>query len=178
MHGWLDRAVNAWMKENGAEKFLTETELSFNEFVEGHSDLYSKDDAAVIDWKSAGPDVMKKVKKEGPSAGYQIQTHIYGLMFEQRGYPVRKVSLVFLPRAGRLWDMYVWSADYDRNVAISAMDRMYRIAQQIVSMDILNQSHLWEQVDPVFSNSCGFCPMYDPGRDPERGADDTGCPGR
>lgn len=177
LHGWLDKAVTAWTQEQSTKDWLSETTL-VSEFIEGHSDLYSVDHQAVIDWKSAGPDVMKKVKRNGPSPGYQIQTHIYGSLFEQAGYPVRKVSLVFLPRAGWLRDMFVWSADYDRAVAQQAMQRVFDIAQKIVSLDILNQSHMWEQVDPVFSNSCGFCPFYDPGRDPERGADATGCPGR
>jgi len=177
LHGWLDQAVQAWMGGQSQPVWLTETTL-VNDFIEGHADLYSKEFAAVIDWKSAGPDVFKRVKRDGPSPGYRIQTQIYGALFEQAGYPVRKVSLVFLPRAGWLKDMYVWSANYDREIANNAMARVFRIAQQMLDLDILNQSHMWEQLDPVFSNSCGFCPFYDPGRDPERGADSTGCPGR
>lgn len=178
LHSWLDEAVQAWMKDTRTDDWLTETTLVLSEFIQGHADLYNKEHAAVIDWKSAGPDVMKRVKRDGPSPGYMIQTHVYGYLFEQADMPVRKVSLVFLPRAGWLRDMYVWSADYDRAVAEQALTRLYGIAQQVVSMDVLNQSHRWEQIGAVPSNSCAFCPWYDPARDPEQGADHSGCPGR
>jgi hypothetical protein len=178
LHSWLDQAVQLWMSEHGTKDWATETTLSMSEFVEGHSDLYSHEFQAVIDWKGAGPDVMRKLRRDGPSAGYMIQTHIYGYGFEQRGWPVKKVALAFLPRAGWLKDMYVWSADYDPKIAMAALDRLYRIARTLVDLDVLNQSHRWQQVDAVPSNACGFCPWYDPGRDAERGADGTGCPGR
>ena len=178
VHSWLDDAVQAWMGEHDDPSWATETTLSVTEFVEGHSDLYSHQHQAVIDWKTAGPDVMKKIRKDGPPPGYMIQTHIYGYGFEQKGWPVKKVALAFLPRAGWLKDMYVWSADYDRSVAEAALTRLYGIARKVVSLDVLKQSHRWEQIEATPSNACGFCPWYDPGRDLERGADETGCPGR
>ena len=178
LHSWLDDAVHLWMQAHDpVEKaWSTETALSVGEFVEGHSDLYSHEHHAVIDWKGAGPGIMKTIRKEGPSPGYMIQTHIYGYGFEQKGWPVKKVALAFLPRAGWLKDMYVWSADYDRNLAISALNRLYGIARRLMELDILKKGHLWEQVEATPSNACGFCPWYDAGRD--QGADETGCPGR
>jgi hypothetical protein len=179
VHSWLDAAFSAWCdQQDPPQLWTTETTLVLGDFLEGHSDLYSVEHETVIDWKTAGPDVMKKVIKDGPSVGYMIQTHIYGYLFEQHGRPVKKVCLAFLPRAGWLRDMFVWSADYDRNVAEQALGRLFGIAQQLTQLDVLKQSHRWEQVDHYPSNSCGFCPFYDNGRDPERGADHTGCPGR
>jgi hypothetical protein len=178
VHTWLEAAVTTWCAETATQDWSTETALHLNEFIEGHADLYWHPHQTVVDWKTAGPDIFKKVVKTGPSVGYMIQTHIYGYLFERAGIPVKKVALAFLPRAGWLKDMFVWSADYDRGVATQALNRVYEIAHQLVSKDILNQSHRWEQIDAVPSNSCGFCPFYDPGRDPERGADATGCPGR
>lgn len=177
LHAWLDKAVQAWTQDQGDQvHWSTETTLSMSEFVEGHSDLYSHEFQAVIDWKGAGPDVMRKIRKDGPPVGYMIQTHIYGYGFEQKGWPVKKVALAFLPRAGWLKDMYVWSADYDRSVAESALTRLYGIANRLMSLEVLTQSHRWDQVEATPSNACGFCPWYDAGR--ERGADATGCPGR
>ncbi len=178
IHSWLDEAVQLWMKEHNSGEWATETTLSINDFVQGHSDLYWHAHKTVIDWKGAGPDVMKKVQKDGPPDGYQIQTHIYGLGFERAGWPVEKVALVFLPRAGWLRNMYVWTADYDRELAEAALDRVAQIATQIIDLDILTDgnSHLWERVPAVPSNGCGWCPWYDPGR--AGGADGTGCPGR
>lgn len=178
VHAWLEQAVRDW--DPGAKKFRTETTLELNDFVTGHADLYSLEHSAVIDWKTAGNDVLKKVEYEGPSDGYRIQTHIYGYMFEQAGYNVRKVALVFMGRASTLKRMFVWSADYSREVAETALGRLYGIAQRVVELDPLKEGneHRWEQLDAVSGNHCGFCPWYDPGRDLDRGADATGCAGR
>ena len=180
IHSWLDSAVTAWMTEHGEQTWSTETRLIIDEFVEGHADLYSHDHQAVIDYKGAGPDVMKKVRKDGPPVGYQIQTHVYGYGFEQKGFPVEKVCLAFLPRAGWLKDMYVWCAPYQRDVARGAIARVQLLAQKLLNLDILTPGNesLWEKVEAFPSNDCGWCPFYDPGRDPEQGADNTGCPGR
>lgn len=183
VHDWLDRAVTDWVdvwSEPYHPKWITETELAMNEIVTGHSDLYSIEHQAVIDWKTAGVDVMRKVLKDGPPDGYRIQTHIYGYLFERAGHEVKKVALVFLPRAGLLRNMYVWSADYSRAVAETALARMYGIARRVLDLDVLTEGHghRWEQFEATPGNHCGFCPWYDPGRDPERGADATGCPGR
>jgi hypothetical protein len=184
IHAWLDKAVTEWVENLSTEEhtppWITETELALDQIVTGHADLYSVKHEAVIDWKTAGVDVMRRVVKEGPPDGYRIQTHIYGYLFERAGYPVKKVALVFLPRASTLSKIYVWSADYSRAVAETALERMYGIARQVVELDPLTKGneHRWEQMDATPGNHCGFCPWYDPGRDPERGADNTGCPGR
>lgn len=177
LHSWLEKAVSVWCQEHGSSDWHTETTLILNEFVEGHADLYNSQYQAVIDWKSASQDVLRRAELHGPSEGYMVQTHLYGYMFEQAGFPVSRVALVFLPRAGRLSDMYVWSTTYDRSVAENALNRMYGIAQQVVDLDILNESHRWEQVEATPGKGCGYCPWFEARRDPERSADDTGCPG-
>jgi hypothetical protein len=178
VHSWLDGAVQDWMAATGVPDWKTETTLSINNFIEGHSDLYSVSHAAVIDWKTAGPTVMKKVVKGGPSDGYILQTQIYGYGFERAGIPVNKVCLVFLPRAGRLQDMYVWSADYNREVAQGAIKRLYEIARRVVSLETSIHPHRWEQVPATPSNACGFCSWYNSMKNPDEGADERGCPGR
>jgi PD-(D/E)XK nuclease superfamily protein len=181
IHAWLDKAVREWNSLQDSEaKYLTETELVLDEIVTGHADLYDVGKEAVVDWKTAGADVMRKVVNEGPPDGYKIQTHIYGYLFERAGFPVKKVALVFLPRASTLSKIYVWSADYSRTVAETALARMYGIARKVLELDILTEGngHRWEQLDATPGNHCGFCPWYNPGRDPERGADATGCMGR
>lgn len=177
LHTWLEKAVRAWCEAHGSSEWHTETTLYLNEFVEGHADLYNSKFQSVIDWKSASKDVITYAKNHGPSAGYMIQTQLYGYMFEQAGQKVSRVALVFLPRAGWLRDMYVWSAPYDRAVAENALNRMYGIARQVVELDVLNQSHRWEQIDAHPGKGCGYCPWFHARRDPERAADHTGCPG-
>ncbi len=123
---------------------------------------------------------MKKVARYGPGPGYVVQIQLYGYGYEQLGYSVKKVALAFYPRAGWLRDMYVWTADYDRSIALTALERVSRIAQEVVNRDVLNESyqHRWEQVAAVPSDACGFCPWYVPDRDLEIGANGSGCPGR
>lgn len=176
LHSWLEKAVSAWCKAQGTGAWMTETTLYLNEFIEGHADLYSHEHKSVVDWKSASKDVIRTSQLQGPSIGYMIQTHLYGFMFEEAGYPVERVALVFLPRAGWLSDMYVWSAPYDRAVALNALNRLYRIAQQVVDLDLLTQSHKWDQIPFHSGKGCGYCPWYVPKRD--RPADETGCPGK
>lgn len=179
IHSWLDVAMRAWLAAHGSREWITEKKLIISDFVQGRADLYQRDRKAVVDYKSVGPDVMRKVRKETP-LGHQIQCHIYGYGFEQMGFEVEKVCLVFLPRAGWLKDMYVWCGDYDRAIATTAIDRLSKIAQEILDLDILTDGngYRWEQLEAYPSNDCGWCPLYDPNRAPERGADETGCPGR
>lgn len=178
IHSWLDDAITAWLKAHNSTSFITETPVTLNEFVKGRSDLYWRDFDCVIDHKGAGPDVMKKMVRHGPPPGYVVQVQLYGYGYEQLGYKVRKVALAFYPRAGWLRDMYVWTADYDRDVAQAALDRLSRIATELIERDVLNQSHRWEDVHAEPSNSCGFCPWFLSDRDSDRGANDEGCPGR
>jgi hypothetical protein len=176
-HSWLEGAVT---QSTRAEEFITEKTLHIEQFVEGHSDLYWYTQQLVIDWKTMGPDKIRKTRKEGPEPGYVVQAHLYGYGFEQAGLPVKRVALACLPRAGWLRDMYVWWAEYDRSIAEAALNRMFGLARQILDLDVLKESHgyRWEQIPAVPSNNCGLCPYYDPGRPQEFGATETGCPGR
>jgi hypothetical protein len=178
IHTWLQTATEAWMAATGKRHWLTETVVEMDQLGPGHSDLYWAEEQCVIDHKTAGPDVFKKTKANGPAPGYIVQAHLYGYGFEQAGYPVKKVALAFFGRAGWLRDMYVWSADYDRSIAEAAMARVFKIAQECVTLDVLKQSHRWQQLEATPSNTCGFCPWYAPWKDDDAGADHTGCPGR
>lgn len=179
IHSWMDDAIKAWMKAHNSTAYKTETPVVLDEFVKGRSDLF-RIDGTVIDHKGAGPSVMRKVQKVGPPPGYVVQVQCYGYGYEQLGYTVKKVALAFYPRAGWLRDMYVWTADYDRDVAVRALARLSRIASEIVNLDILKEGHghRWEQIHAEPSDSCGFCPWYRSGRDLEVGATESGCPGR
>jgi hypothetical protein len=180
IHSWLDDAISSWVVATASKAWLTETPVTLDGFIKGRSDLFNVDEACVIDHKGAGPSVMKKVVKDGPGPGYVVQVQLYGYGYEQLGYEVKKVALAFYPRAGWLRDMYVWTADYDRDVALAALARVSRIATEVVALDILKEGHghRWEQIEATPTDHCGFCPWYQRDRTPEMGADETGCPGR
>jgi hypothetical protein len=179
IHSWLDEAFSDWVLAHDSSAWLTETPVSLDGYLGGRSDLFNVIDSCVIDHKGAGPSVMQKVQKTGPGVGYVVQIQLYGYGYEQMGYEVKKVALAFYPRAGQLKDMFVWTADYDRDVALAALDRVSRIAQDVVKLDVLKEGngHRWEQLDAV-PDYCGFCPWYQAGRDAEVGANEFGCPGR
>lgn len=180
IHTWLEDAFQRWIIAHDSKAWLTETPVSLDGFIKGRSDLFDVEESCVVDHKGAGPSVMKKVLKDGPGPGYVVQIQLYGYGYERLGLDVRKVALVFYPRAGRLSDTYVWTADYDRSVAEKALARVQNIASQVIELEILKEGHghRWEQVDALPSDSCGFCPWYIADRDLEVGANATGCPGR
>jgi hypothetical protein len=175
VHSWLEGAVTGWMAAHGSTDWKTEETLVIEEFVEGHADLYSHEHRSVIDYKTVGPDVMRKIKRDGAPLGHQIQAHVYGYGFEEQGLPVERVCLVFLPRAGWLKDTYVWCANYSRELAKTAIARLQLIAQEVLSVDTLTYPNRWKDIEAVPSNNCGFCPWYNP---QHTDADDQGCPGR
>lgn len=178
VHAWLERAFNAYQDEfliPLEQRWFTETTLLIDDWIEGHADLYRN--GTVIDWKTAGPDVMRKVRKEGPPTHYIIQAQIYGLGFERLGLPVERVVLAFLPRSGWLGNMYVWSAPYSRELAEAALGRVLSIAQAAVDMDVSNQPHRWNQLPAMTTDMCGWCPWFNSLRTLEDGASDKGCPG-
>lgn len=179
MHSWLERAFQWWNEANTrTPAWMTETQMQLDPVVQGTSDLYSHEYKAVIDWKGAGPDVMRKVRKDGPPLGYRVQAQLYGYGYSLRGLPVEKVCLVFLPRAGWLKDMYVWCADYDQTVAVDAIDRMYTIAHNLLALDISKYPDQWNEVPATPGNDCGWCPWYNPSTEMGDAASDQGCPGR
>ena len=173
VHSWLEKAVNNFQAGHGIAEWTTEQTVLIDD-IEGHSDLYWNRN--VIDWKTAGPNVMKKVKAHGPPDGYVIQAQTYGLGFANMGWPVDRVVLVFLPRCGWLRDMYVWSAPYDEGLAQAAVARPYEIAQEILDLDTFTYPHRWNQIAAAPGDHCGHCPWFNAIGTKEQGASDKGCP--
>lgn len=180
VHHWLEAAVNRYQDSvfsDGKPDFLTEKDVQVDPLVPGHVDLYRQSTESVIDYKTAGPDVMKKIRTGGPPAGYKIQTHLYGLGYSNAGRSVKHVQLVFLPRAGFLRDAYVWSDIYRPNVAQAALARMYGIKKGIEQIDIWNNPQVYDKI-PAVADHCGYCPFYrKAGLMDGTEATDQGCPG-
>lgn len=180
MHSWLKEAVDAWNTRAPGEplEWLTELELQVSPLVHGHGDLFHIPKGMVIDHKGAGTEVMRQVRKDGPKPEHKVQVQLYGLGYQARGLTVKKVAIVYYPRAGWLRDCYVWVDDFQPEVAYAALDRLGTISRTVLGLDVLNKPHLWEQIPATPSNACGLCDWYDPGRHPDKGADNTGCPGK
>lgn len=180
IHQWTEKAVNAYEDAHPdprGRRWLTEQKVRPDPLVTGHSDYFHQPRNMVVDLKTAGRDVMRRIHKEGPPIGNQVQVQLYGLGYEKLGFTVKEVALAFVPRAGWLSDMYVWTQPYDRSAAEGALARMYGIGHRLIELDVMNQPHRWEMVESTPSKSCGYCPFMNV-RDADRGADGTGCGGR
>lgn len=91
--------------------------------IHGHTDLYAKS-GAVIDHKFVGEWKLKKVKAEREAGQlYRVQAHTYGKGWEDDGFPVHIVMIVFHPRDGELTDSYYWWEPYNRQIALDALAR-------------------------------------------------------
>lgn len=176
IHRWLEDAVAIYQQEvNDPEvaQWVTEMKVVVDEMISGHTDLWDGED--VIDYKSTGPDVQRKMQQHGPPIEHKVQAHIYGYARTQMGFKVRDVVDVFLPRAGWLKDMYIWREPYDESVAVAAIDRVYAIGALLLELDVLADPHKWADV-PRETSKCWYCPFY-VDRSSEQGPDETGCPG-
>jgi hypothetical protein len=104
---------------------------------------------------------MKNVRNAQLSETYYIQTQVYGLGLEEAGYKVSRVALMFLPMCGdelhgaargavfRYWD-------YDRSVALAAIDNVKRIKHMI---DVAGVTKVME-VLPKKADFCSSCPAF------------------
>jgi hypothetical protein len=175
IHHRMGEVITAHAAEVGGA-WLIEEKVIVDPLISGHADLTRGN--LVVDLKSAGPDAMKKIAKEGPPHKYLVQLNCYAKGLRDAGHPVDTIVFVFLPRSGWLTSMYVWAAPYDEALATSAIARAYAVGRLLGELDVQNFAHRWEQVPATPGDACIWCPMYDKHRPPERGADDKGCPGK
>lgn len=181
IHSWLEQAFVAdchgkhpapWLVENK----VTTAHIGEDE-IDGSTDLYARPWAAVVDWKTCSPSVLKTRKKEGPTPSQEVQLHDYGRGWAARGLPVETVHLVYLPRNGELREAVHWSAPFDPSIAERAYERANRISTLVTALGIapalaLTKADGTPAIGTVDA-PCVHCDWYLPGsRDLSRG-----CPG-
>lgn len=175
IHARLEAVIRKCAKENGGT-WLIEERIVVDPLISGRADLVYND--MVIDIKSASPDVMKKLPDTGPRGSYLPQIHAYAKGLNDAGRKINKVVFVFVPRSGRLSDMYVWADDYRPEIAEKALRRVHGFARRLRELDILNNPHLWETVPatPDFL-WCQYCPLFNRSWGVDEPATDKGCAG-
>lgn len=171
VHSWLEKAVNTFQDKHYMDRWMTEITVQPDPMVKGHVDLYDKELAAIIDWKTVSPTKLKAWKADGPPEHYKDQVNLYGRGAMNAGLAVARVVLVAVPRSGWLRDMQIWVDDYRPERAQAALDRMYGIANKLISM---GEDISMEEIDSVPSGECSFCPWY---RGGTGRANLSGCPG-
>lgn len=178
IHDWLERAVNRYQSSVKDLGYLTEIRVFPDPMVRGRSDLYHAPSGTIIDHKTTGTDVMRKVRKGEIPESYRTQVQVYGLGHRRAGRDVKNVALVFYPRSGWLDDAYIWLEPYDEAVAKRAIDRLYRIAYELLDHDIENNPHRFQLIEATPGDSCVWCPFYLRESFVDTPASERGCPGR
>lgn len=176
IHMWLQQAVDKFEDTHSVHRWFTEMTVHPSESLKGHTDLYDRHTFTVVDYKSKGSDEMKEIRL-GTAAMHEAidQIQLYGLGHERAGRKVEKVALVFVPRAGWLEGMYVWSGDYDRKRAEEVLEKHRRIAAGIGYYKVAEQPENWKKFPAVAGRGCSHCPWHVPGLE---AATDQGCPGK
>lgn len=191
IHSWMENAVKRYLASLDADTlrdsplnlWITENRVAADDVISGSSDLFVAIDnlggGDVVDYKSAASDKIKKMREGDTSLipmQYRIQGHIYGLGNVRAGRKVRDIVLVFLPRNGLIKDMHLHREPYDEVIAFQALDRMYRLIDELNAAGLPEKPENWSRIPMTAGSGCWYCPFF-VSRNAEQGPDATGCPG-
>jgi hypothetical protein len=186
----IGRAVHAFLAEvftlantGRPARWLVESRVHVGEItdygdLDGNTDLYDLDTGTVIDWKIVGVTTLRNARAGRVGAEYRVQGHSYGLGWVNRGLPVRRVMIVFLPRNSRtVRDAVVWSERFDPAIAQRALRRAERVhaltrtlglaAALALSNGALREAGAYALADPAglaedlavpIADACRYCP--------------------
>jgi hypothetical protein len=158
---------------DGRRRYLVEQRVTPEPGIPGNADLFDRLAGCVIDWKFLGKTKLDDLRRKGPGLRYRVQSHTYGLGFENAGEQVRHVAVVGVPRGGFLAGMTVWTEPYDRQIALDALARRQRLIELLSALDVEENPTAWDVIERDTSRGCRYCPFFLPGsKDRARG-----CPG-
>lgn len=173
VHASIAEALEAENKRLGRERWIVERRVRAADDLEGSSDAYDVDNACVCDWKILGEKSLATLPHH-MSPEYEPQAHIYGLGFENAGYPVRWVRICMLTRSSHDFRMSrEWTRPYDRAHAERALARLAETKRLITGLRLAEGDVGWAQVPGTSSKPCSWCRYFKAGSDPTR----LGCPG-
>lgn len=151
IHTGIEKALET--EDPFGDNFLKEVAVAFNG-LPGHVDLFVKNMAIVVDWKTT---TKAKLKGDSfPTDQYIYQVHVYGYLLKQAGHDVKKVAMVAVPRDGRMDQIAEYIADYDEEIALRGIAWLDRIKKIVADGG--------KAPEPSKSKTfCQFyCPFYDP----------------
>jgi hypothetical protein len=140
---------------------LKELEVSFNGLT-GHVDFYHNKHLIIVDWKTT----VKKNLKDFPSQQYVYQVQVYGYLAIKNGLPVETVSLVAIPRDGKMSEIVEYLAPYDEKIALEG----------IAWLDDLKVWAASKNLPPAPEKYPSFCSLYCKWFNPNYAKDRKGCP--
>lgn len=163
-HAWLAEAFHAANQRLGRIRYLVETRVQIRAELAGSCDCYDADHGGVaIDHKVVGETAMRSYKRDGPSAQYRAQIHLYGMGLANLGLPVSTVAIAFYPRGGMLSGLHVWTEPYDPAVAQAALDRHDQILEAACALGLDHTPGNYAHLPIVTGHRCTFCPYFSPG---------------
>lgn len=164
-HARLEEAVaqdNARLEEQGMPpRWISERKVVVREDLSGTCDLYDVWTETVIDFKFPGTTAMTQYRKNGPSPEYKIQAHLYGAGYKREGYPVARVGIWFLPRAGQLATSHLWTEDYNQVLVDETLRRIDLAVAMIDDLDVDRHPERLAMI-PTTTHHCSWCPWYAP----------------
>jgi hypothetical protein len=183
IHSWMKDAVDRYLEVHivprgdlNGPSWMTETRVHADDVISGNSDLFTGD---VVDYKSAPSDKIKKMREGDTSlisTDRRIQGHIYGLGNVRAGRKVRDIVLVFLPRNGLIKDMYLHREPYDEVIAFKALDRMYKLVDELNAAELPEKPENWSRIAVSPGSGCWYCPFFKAGVAGDKPSQ-FGCPG-
>lgn len=159
IHSWLADAFTA----DDSTEWLVEHRVTARGGCSGTLDLFDVTNGIVIDHKCVGATSMKARKSGGPTMQQIVQLNIYGLGLENQGHIVNKIALAFYPLGGMLDGLHVWIGDYDREIAVEALQRVDDVLTAVTTLDPETNPERWQLLPASPSRSCSYCPWFAPG---------------
>lgn len=176
IHLWMEQALTRFEAAHRLGRWSAEMTVHPHPRVKGHTDAYDAQTFTVVDWKSKGSEEMREIRKGVITFDDAIQQiSLYGLGHRRAGRRVDHVALVFMPRAGWLSGIYVWSAPFDEAIALAALDRRDRVEAGLAYYDVASIPGNWEKFPAAPGKGCSWCPWHNPKL---AGASADGCPGK
>lgn len=158
IHEGIEKAIAS--EDPFGDNFLKEIGVRQGD-LPGHIDLYVKNHAVLVDWKTS---TKSKIKSSFPTAQYIYQVQVYGyLLKHDKGEDVKKVSIVAVPRDGTEDDIAEFIGDYDEEIALKG----------IAWLDAIRKIVAEDGRAPEPQKSKTFCKFYCPWFDESA---KVGCP--
>lgn len=167
LHSFLDEAFKSSERRmpDGSQRFYGDMKIAaVSPHINGGTcDLYDRLYANVVDFKLPGEWTMKSVRGGDLSETYYVQASLYGLGLEAMGYPVERVSLLFLPMCGDSLHQEGTGAFYrwwkfDRQVALDTIANVERI-KNLLDLVPANPTRVIEAM-ATKSSFCSGCPAF------------------
>lgn len=144
----------AWSNA-GSGRFAVEMPLTYQSALvpKGTGDALDRVLLCFLDHKAMGQWSLSKLKREGPSALYRTQVHVYAKGARAQGEKVEHVALIGWPRVeSTLDELFVWTEPYDATVAQRAFERVERINAKVQEGYGFNEF--------AVAKDCAYCPFF------------------